>query len=221
MPALAREKAIAVAMQITADWLNVSIWNNVPSCTMSSKTSVSSHPLARVFDEVIRLRSRLQTVFAGAQAGSGLSSLEMTVLTAAIEARKAPTVPQIGRSIGNHRQVIQRAANSLVEAGLLAIAPNPDHKRAHLLQATAKGAASYARATKRAQETTQGLMQTLESKDCKRLAHDLLKLRTRIESYLRSIEEIAHRAHESSTTYAVANECRSAGPRAQWNRKPG
>ena len=152
---------------------------------MGSKARVSSHPLVRVVDEVIRLRSRLQTVFAGTHVGSGLSSLEMTVLTAVIEARTPPTVPQIGRSIGHHRQVIQRAANSLVQAGLLAIALNPDHKRAHLMQATAKGVASYARATKRAQEATQGLMQTLESRDCERLAQDLLRLRTRIESYLK------------------------------------
>jgi DNA-binding MarR family transcriptional regulator len=156
---------------------------------MSSKAPFSSHPLVRVMDEVIRLRSRLQTVFAGTRVGSGLSSLEMMVLTAVIEARKPPTVPQIGRSIGQHRQVIQRAANSLVEAGLLAISPNPDHKRAHLLRVTAKGEAAYARSTKRAQEATQRLMQSLESKDCERLAQDLLKLRTRIESYLRSIEE--------------------------------
>jgi DNA-binding MarR family transcriptional regulator len=208
-------------MQPTAEWLYESIWNNIPLCTMSSKALVSSHPLARVFDEVIRLRSRLQTVFAGTLVGSGLSSLEMTVLTAVIEARMSATVPQIGRSIGHHRQVIQRGANSLVEAGLLAIAPNPDHKRAHLLRATAKGEASYARAKKRAQEATRGLMQTLESKDCERLAQDLLKLRTRIESYLRSIEGIAHGANGSSTTHAVANGHRSPGSRAQRNRKPG
>ena len=157
----------------------------------SNEAPVSSHPLARIFDEVVRLRSRLQTVFAGTHMESGLSVLEMTVLTATIEARKPPTVPQIGRSIGHHRQVIQRAANSLVEAGMLVIAPNPDHKRAHLLQPTAKGAATYARATERAQEATRGLMQTLEVKDCDRLARDLLRMRTRIESYLRSMEENA------------------------------
>jgi DNA-binding MarR family transcriptional regulator len=155
---------------------------------MSSKAPVSSLPLARVMDEVIRLRSRLQTIFAGTHVGSGLSALGLTVLTAVMEARKPPTVPQIGRSIGHHRQVIQRAANSLVDAGLLVLAPNPDHKRAHLLRATAKGAASYARAMSRAQKATKDFMQTLDSKDCERLAQDLLTLRTRIESYLRPIE---------------------------------
>jgi DNA-binding MarR family transcriptional regulator len=162
---------------------------------MNRKALVSSHPLARVMDEVIRLRSRLQTIFAGIHLGSGLSPVGLTVLTAVIEARKLPTVPQIGRSIGHHRQVIQRAANSLVDAGLLILVPNPDHKRAHLLRATAKGEACYARAMTRAQKATKDLMQTLDSKGCERLAQDLLTLRTRIESYLRSIEEMAHGVH--------------------------
>jgi DNA-binding MarR family transcriptional regulator len=48
-------------------------------------------------------------------------------------------VPQIGRSLGVPRQIVQRAANSLVAAGLVETLPNPDHKRAALLGPTAKG----------------------------------------------------------------------------------
>jgi DNA-binding MarR family transcriptional regulator len=99
----------------------------------------SRHPLAGLSDELIRLGGRMKALFAEARRPAGLGDSEMAVLNAVVEADRPPTVPQIGRSFGQPRQLVQRAANSLMAAGLIAAEPNPDHKRAVLLRATEQG----------------------------------------------------------------------------------
>lgn len=101
----------------------------------------SRHPLVGLSDELIRLNGRLKSMFAGARRSEGLGDSELTVLNAVVEADRSPTVPQIGRSLGQARQLIQRAANSLMDAGLIEAEPNPDHKRAVLLRPTERGTA--------------------------------------------------------------------------------
>ena len=101
----------------------------------------SRHPLVGLSDELIRLNGRLKSLFADARRGAGLGDSEMGVLNAVVEADRPPTVPQIGRSFGQPRQLVQRAANGLIAAGLIEAMPNPDHKRAVLLRATGKGLA--------------------------------------------------------------------------------
>ena len=101
----------------------------------------SRHPLVALSDELIRLNGRLKGMFAGARRSEGLGDSELTVLNAVVEADRPPTVPQIGRSLGQPRQLVQRAANSLMDAGLIEAEPNPDHKRAVLLRATHQGTA--------------------------------------------------------------------------------
>jgi DNA-binding MarR family transcriptional regulator len=99
----------------------------------------SRHPLVGLSDELIRLNGRLKGMFAGARRSEGLGDSELTVLNAVVEADRPPTVPQIGRSLGQPRQLVQRAANSLMDTGLIEAEPNPDHKRAVLLRATEQG----------------------------------------------------------------------------------
>ena len=101
----------------------------------------SRHPLVGLSDELIRLNGRMRSLFADARRDAGLGDSELGVLNAVVEADRPPTVPQIGRSFGQPRQLVQRAANSLVEAGLIEMLPNPDHKRALLLRATDAGIA--------------------------------------------------------------------------------
>jgi DNA-binding MarR family transcriptional regulator len=103
--------------------------------------SETRHLLVGLSDELIRLNGRMKVLFAGARKSEGLSDSEMSVLNAVVEADRPPTVPQIGRSFGQPRQLVQRAANSLIDAGLIEPLPNPDHKRAVLLRATGEGTA--------------------------------------------------------------------------------
>ncbi|MBV1687535.1 MarR family transcriptional regulator [Novosphingobium sp. G106] len=101
----------------------------------------SRHPLVGLSDELIRLGGRMKATFAGARREEGLGDSEMSVLNAVVEADRPPTVPQIGRSFGQPRQLVQRAANSLMAAGLIEAEANPDHKRAVLLRPTERGTA--------------------------------------------------------------------------------
>src|SRR3954454_18990450 len=120
-----------------------------------------SNPLAILLDEVIRTQGRLRSVFADVNAATGLTSMEAMVLTAIVEARFAPTVPQIGRSLGHPRQVIQRAANSLIAAGLIEARSNPDHKRAPLLVATTAGKALKGEADVRAIQAATAVLERI------------------------------------------------------------
>src|SRR5690242_20280581 len=101
--------------------------------------SRSANPFVEMIDEVLRMGGRIRSMFGEVNAGAGLSAMETTVLTAVVEARFPPTVPQIGRSLGHPRQVIQRAVNALLERGYLDTSDNPEHKRARLLTPTAEG----------------------------------------------------------------------------------
>ena len=153
---------------------------------MSKSKATPRHPLVLLIDEIVRLRGRLQSVFGQAGAATGLAPMESTVLTAVVESYSAPTVSQIGRSLGHPRQVIQRAANSLIAAGLLQTAPNPNHKRAPLLLATPAGKKSYRDAEALGKRTANSLMRVLDLAQCERLARELHELRGKLEAHLRS-----------------------------------
>lgn len=112
----------------------------------------------RLLDALARLQGRLRSAFAPVREGTGLSDMEHTVLAAVVEARRPPTVPQIGRALGHPRQVIQRAANGLLDRGLIAFADNPDHKRASLLIPAPAGTAVQAAANRKAEEISAQLL---------------------------------------------------------------
>jgi len=112
--------------------------------------------------------------------------METMVLTAVVEAQRPPTVSQIGRSLGHPRQVVQRAANRLIEERLLEAAVNPEHKRAQLLHATDAGKQLYGDAEMLARKSADALARVLGLNECERLARDLHELRGRIEVHLRS-----------------------------------
>lgn len=101
--------------------------------------SGSAHYLIQLLDELARTRGRTATAFRDIRVMHGLTKTENVVLTAVTGAKIPPTVPQIGRSLGHPRQVVQRAADVLVARGLIAWRDNPDHKRARLIVATAEG----------------------------------------------------------------------------------
>jgi DNA-binding MarR family transcriptional regulator len=113
----------------------------------------SRSPLVALVDEVSRLHGRLRSAFAETRRSVDLGDTELMVLTAVVEAAQPPTVSKIGRSLGYPRQIVQRAANALLADGIIAIGPNPDHKRAALLFPTEKG-----RAIKRQADATADLI---------------------------------------------------------------
>lgn len=139
----------------------------------------------RFADEVARLRGRLRALYADTRAASGLAEMELTVLTAAVNAAGPPTVAQIGRSLGHARQVVQRAANRLEELGLVAFADNPDHKRASLIVATEAGRALKQADHARAQAITDAVLARIELGRFAEAADRLHAIRAEIEALLR------------------------------------
>lgn len=149
----------------------------------------SRNPLVGLVDEVARLNGRLKSTFAASRREIGLGESEIMVLNAVVEAERPPTVPQIGRSLGHPRQLIQRAANSLVEAGLIGTAPNPDHKRAALLVATAKGVALKRKADARADTIAEELGAEVDLECARAATRALRTIRKQLEARLRGEEE--------------------------------
>ena len=144
-----------------------------------------SNPVVALIDEVVRIHGRLKSIFASVRATTGLSAMELTVLTAVVESHVAPTVPQIGRSLGNPRQVVQRAANALISAKLLQTTPNPHHKRAPLLQATPRGQTVKRKADASAAKAMHSLLRGIDAVKCRRVAGELRELRGAFEAFLR------------------------------------
>lgn len=142
----------------------------------------------RFADEVARLRGRMRALYAETRAASGLAEMELTVLTAVVNAGEAPTVAQIGRSLGHPRQVVQRAANGLAALGLVSFADNPDHKRASLIVASEAGRALKADDHERAQAVTGALLARIDSTSFAEAAGQLHIIRSEIEAYLRERE---------------------------------
>jgi DNA-binding MarR family transcriptional regulator len=136
----------------------VSFWNY----GFMIDTTRHPNPLIGLIDATSRLRGRLKSAFAGSVEDLGLSDMEMTVLNAVTGSPTPPTVPQIGRALGHPRQVIQRAANALVEAGLIETSVNPDHKRAVLLLATETGEALKREADARGNEIAARLLSSVD-----------------------------------------------------------
>ncbi|MDB5724277.1 MAG: transcriptional regulator [Novosphingobium sp.] len=143
------------------------------------------NPLIGLVDEVTRLHGRLKTAFSPARRSVGLGQSEMTVLNAVVEAERPPTVPQIGRSMGSPRQLIQRSANVLMEAGLVEAAPNPDHKRAALLIPTQKGIELKRQADAKADEIAAVLAELIDMNDALAATRSLAAVRRVLEDKYR------------------------------------
>jgi DNA-binding MarR family transcriptional regulator len=148
----------------------------------------SRHPLIGLSDEISRLQGRLKSTFAGARRAAGLNESELMVLNAVVEAERLPTVPQIGRSLGNPRQLVQRAADALMRAGLIEAVPNPDHKRAALLRATAQGIALKRQADAWADDMASGMAAALDPEAVIAVTRELHALRKQLEAQLRGGE---------------------------------
>jgi DNA-binding MarR family transcriptional regulator len=143
------------------------------------------NPLVQVVDELTRTQGRLRHLFAGVRAESGLGSTDNLVLAAILEANTPPTVPQIGRSLGHPRQVIQRAVNKLEQEGYIEKRPNPDHKRAPLLTATTRGIELKQGADELALQIADSLLAGADPAVFNRLTADLREAREAIEAFLR------------------------------------
>jgi DNA-binding MarR family transcriptional regulator len=105
--------------------------------------SPAHHPqelLTRTALGVFRLNGQFITVSDAMAREAGLTAARWQVLGAVL--REPQSVAQVARTMGITRQSVQRIADVLAEQGLAEYRPNPAHRRAKLLHATAEGRAA-------------------------------------------------------------------------------
>ncbi len=139
--------------------------------------------LVTILGEATRVAGRCTQMFSRIREDCGLSGIEVLTLIGIAHAPTPPTVPQIGRSLGHPRQVIQRAVRVLEDEGLVQPLPNPGHKRAALLVATEKGRALGKAVDAQAAEVIAGLADGLDLDlgSLRAMSDGLLALRHRID----------------------------------------
>lgn len=98
--------------------------------------------------EVFRLNGRLLVSGDRVVAGLGLTSARWQVLGAIAFAPHPQPVSWLARDMGLNRQGVQRIVNEMKDEGLIDFAPNPHHKRAHLVVLSKTGRAAFDAATR-------------------------------------------------------------------------
>lgn len=149
----------------------------------------AAHALIQLLDELARTRGRTLAAFSRIRQEAGLTEMESIVLSAVVRARRPPTVPQIGRSLGHARQVIQRAADGLGARKLVAFVDNPDHKRARLLVPTDQGTAVQNANDTMGLEMARQLTAGLDTGEISAAVQSLAAVRHGLETNLRKIEQ--------------------------------
>jgi DNA-binding MarR family transcriptional regulator len=103
----------------------------------------------RVILSVFRANGLLLLVGGQLAADEGLTAARWQVLGAIALAERPLTVPQIARRMGLTRQSVHATVGRLARDGLLALAPNADHRRSPLVSLTERGRAIYSATDRR------------------------------------------------------------------------
>jgi DNA-binding MarR family transcriptional regulator len=147
--------------------------------------------LTSVISEVFLLQGRFTSIFGAIREIAELSGVEALTLSAVISAEQPVTVPQIGRSLGHARQVIQRAANVLEGRGLLTSRDNPGHKRAAFLVPTPEGLELKREFDRVADEIMAILVEDLDPASLRTTKSGLRQLRSVVERHDRVLRDQA------------------------------
>ena len=131
--------------------------------------------------EVFRLNGRLISTGDRLISDLKLTSARWQVLGAAALAPSPQPVAWLARSMGLHRQGVQRIVNELVAEGIFALEENPHHRRAKLVRLTGKGEQLFQAASRRQKPWAKRLAKGLPPKTIA-AAHDVLRtLHERLE----------------------------------------
>jgi DNA-binding MarR family transcriptional regulator len=116
---------------------------------LTSAQTARTEALTELMLEVFRLNGRLLLSGDRLVADIGLTSARWQVLGAIALAGSRLPVAHVARDMGLTRQAVQRVVNELAAAGLVEFAPNPYHRRAHLVVLTPQGNEAYRAAMER------------------------------------------------------------------------
>lgn len=130
--------------------------------------------------EVFRLNGRLLAAGDRLSKPVGLTSARWQVLGALEE--QGQSVAQIARKMGLARQNVQRLADALEKEGIVAYAPNPDHRRAKLVCLTERGRKAFAELGRRQATWAHQIASCVRHSDMKVALEVLRKLRSAVET---------------------------------------
>jgi len=112
----------------------------------------------------------------------GLTSARMQVFGAIALADPPKPVAWLARDLGSTRQAVQRIVNDLVKQGLVTLAPNPNHRRAHLVVATQNGRLAHAAAIALRAPQTERLADALSLADIETALRVVKIMRAQLET---------------------------------------
>lgn len=131
--------------------------------------------------DVFRLNGRLLVEGDRLVAAIGLTSARWQVLGAVAYAEHPQPVAWLARSMGLNRQGVQRIVNELENDGLLELAENPHHRRAHLVLLTGAGKAAFEQADRLQGPWVNKLAEGLSAKEIENARQVLVTIRDRLE----------------------------------------
>lgn len=112
----------------------------------------------------------------------GLTSARWQILGAIAAAKLPQPVAWLARDLGANRQNVQRIINDLRKEGLVALAPNPHHRRAQLVVMTNKGRQMFNAAMRWQAPWINRLADGLSVKEIKTVHRVIMALRKKLES---------------------------------------
>ncbi len=131
--------------------------------------------------DVFRLNGRLLVAGDRLVAKLGLTSARWQVLGAIAYVERPESVAWHARTMGLHRQGIQRIVNELEAEGIVEFQPNPHHKRAHLVLLTSKGQKLFEAAIALQVPWVNSLSSGLKPNDIATAKSVIYRLKTRLE----------------------------------------
>jgi DNA-binding MarR family transcriptional regulator len=138
--------------------------------------------LTQLILEVFRLNGSLIAAGDRLVADLGLTSARWQVLGAIALSPTSEPVARLARSMGLHRQGVQRIVNELVEEGIVTLADNPHHRRAKLVRLTKKGKVLYRAAERRQKPWARRLARRVGAKAAVSTHETLEALREELEA---------------------------------------
>lgn len=131
--------------------------------------------------DVFRLNGRLLVAGDRLVSELGLTSARWQVLGAIAYAERPEPVAWHARTMGLHRQGVQRIVNELRAEGIVEFRPNPNHKRAHFVVLTQKGQELFESALALQVPWVNALSHGLKAEDIATAKSVVVQLKTRLE----------------------------------------
>ncbi len=131
--------------------------------------------------DVFRLNGRLLVAGDRLVAKLGLTSARWQVLGAIAYAERPESVAWYARTMGLHRQGVQRIVNELETEGIVEFQLNPHHKRAQLVLLTSKGQKLFEAASALQGPWANDLSSGLKPKDIATARRVIDQLKERLE----------------------------------------